>query len=86
MSTHPPRKLLLLSPGSGTVDRLKRRVISPDDEPDDPPLEFRDVFGIGGWRTWFVPTDPIFPDHDRVLGYSMPQRLLREGGENSSLC
>jgi hypothetical protein len=65
---------------------LKRRVISPDDEPDDPPLEFRDVFGIGGWRTWFVPTDPIFPDHDRVLGFSMPQRLLREGGENSSLC
>jgi hypothetical protein len=77
---------MLSYPGSGTIDRLKRSMVTnaAADEPDDPPMEFRDIFGIGTWRTWLIPIDPIFPDHDRVLGYSMPQRLLREGG--SSLC
>mmetsp|Transcript_14871 Transcript_14871/g.35773 ORF Transcript_14871/g.35773 Transcript_14871/m.35773 type:complete len:158 (-) Transcript_14871:77-550(-) len=74
--------------GIGTIDRMKRRMTRPPEYDDDPPLEFEDIFGSGGTNmiTWFLPTDPIFPDYDRVLGYSMPQRLLREGNENTSVC
>lgn len=73
--------------GSGTIDRLKRKLApAPVSEVDDPPLALEDIFGIGGYVTWFLPVDPIFPDYDRVLGYSMPQRMLREGNENTSVC
>jgi hypothetical protein len=37
-----------------------------------------DVFGVGPLRTWPFPTDPIFDDFDRIMGFSTPQRLLRE--------
>lgn len=36
------------------------------------------VFGIGPIYTWPFPVDPIFEDFDRVMGYTMPQRLDRE--------
>lgn len=72
--------------GSGTIDRLKRRISSTTEHADDPPLQISQIFGIGHKATWFIPTDPVFPDYDRVLGYSMPQRLLREGNENTSVC
>ncbi|KAL7551935.1 hypothetical protein ACHAWF_015158 [Thalassiosira exigua] len=72
--------------GSGTIDRLKRRISNTAGDVDDPPLKYEDIFGIGSYVTWFLPVDPIFPDHDRVLGFSMPQRLLREGNENTSVC
>jgi hypothetical protein len=36
------------------------------------------VFGIAPLFTWFLPVDPIFEDYDRVMGYTMPQRLDRE--------
>ncbi|KAL7537951.1 hypothetical protein ACHAXR_009128 [Thalassiosira sp. AJA248-18] len=72
--------------GSGTIDRLKRRLSKPAEAPDDPPLQFEEIFGIGSYLSCLLPIDPIFPDHDRVLGYSMPQRLLREGNENTSTC
>lgn len=68
--------------GLGTIDRIK----SKDDLRDDAPLPLEDVFGIGLRITWLLPTDPLFADYDRVLGYSMPQRLLREGGDNNSKC
>lgn len=71
--------------GSGMIDRLQRRMANAAEEADHPPLEFEDVFGIGPAYTWFLPTEPIFPDHDRVLGFSVPQRLLREGNENTSI-
>ena len=40
------------------------------------PLE--EVFGIGGYHTWFLPIDPVFEDFDHTMGYSTPQRLARE--------
>lgn len=36
------------------------------------------IFGIAPWYTWPLPVDPIFEDHDRVMGYTLPQRLDRE--------
>ncbi|KAL9184391.1 hypothetical protein ACHAXT_002477 [Thalassiosira profunda] len=72
--------------GSGTIDRLKRKFDGTIDNADEAPLDLVDVFGIGGYATWFLPVDPIFPDHDKVLGFSVPQRLLREGNENTSIC
>jgi hypothetical protein len=36
------------------------------------------IFGIGPIWNWCVPIDPVFPDYDAVMGYSTPQRLLRE--------
>ena len=45
-----------------------------------------DVFGMNRNITWLLPTEPLLPDYDRVVGFSMPQRLLREGGDNTSMC
>lgn len=45
---------------------------------DEEPIPLKDVFGIAGYHTWPFPVDPVFDDYDRVMGYSMPQRLLRE--------
>eukprot|EP00804_Cyclotella_cryptica_P009238 CCRYP_016745-RB/>CCRYP_016745-RB protein AED:0.10 eAED:0.10 QI:911/1/1/1/1/0.9/10/1749/181 len=69
--------------GMGTIDRIKARASYPS--PDEHPLTLQDIFGIGLRMTWLLPTDPLFADYDRVLGYSMPQRLLREGGDNNSI-
>jgi hypothetical protein len=38
----------------------------------------KDIFGIAGYHTWIFPVDPVFEDYDRVMGYTMPPRLLRE--------
>ena len=63
-------------------------------ESDEEPIPLEDVFGIAGYHTWMIPCDPIFADYDKVMGYSTPQRLLREqmkedtgtvvGGDNFS--
>ena len=39
---------------------------------DEPPLDFEDKFGVGSKLGWFLLVAPIFPDHDKVLGFSMP--------------
>ena len=44
----------------------------------DEPVPLVDIFGIGPWWTWPLPMDPLFEDFDAVMGYSTPQRLLRE--------
>ena len=61
---------------------MTRRISKTEHHADEPPLDFEDIFGVGSKLGWFLLVDPIFPDHDRVLGFSMPQRLLREGNEN----
>ncbi|KAL7521880.1 hypothetical protein ACHAWX_006572 [Stephanocyclus meneghinianus] len=73
-----------LMTGTGTIDRIKAR--ESYSLSDERPIRLEDVFGIGLRLTWLFPTDPLFSDYDRVLGYSMPQRLLREGGDNNSIC
>lgn len=68
-----------LMTGVGTIDRLKKKAnVSLYEDSDEQPIPLKDVFGIGGYYTWLIPTDPIFDNYDKVMGYSIPQRLLRE--------
>jgi hypothetical protein len=82
MSIHERSVTYSIMTGLGTIDRMK----SGDTLPDEAPTQLEDVFGIGLRIAWLLPTDPLFADFDRVLGYSMPQRLLREGGDQNSIC
>ena len=62
----------------GTIDLLKKKATNTMSQSDEEPIPLKDVFGIAGYRTWPFPVDPIFDDFDRVMGYSTPQRLVRE--------
>jgi len=64
--------------GIGTIDRLKKKATNTMSQSDEEPIALTDVFGIGGLWTWPLPMDPVFEDFDRVMGYTMPQRLDRE--------
>jgi hypothetical protein len=64
--------------GIGTIDRLKNKATHAGIESDEEPIELKDIFGIQGYWTWALPMDPVYEDYDRVMGYSLPQRLLRE--------
>jgi len=64
--------------GIGTIDRLKKKSIGTMDTSDEEPIPLSHVFGIDPMYMWFLPTDPLFPDYDKVFGYATPQRLLRE--------
>ena len=65
--------------GVGTIDRLKMNADDAWGDADDEPLELIDIFGVGDYWTWVLPFfDPIFEDYDLAMGYSTPQRLLRE--------
>lgn len=67
-----------LMTGIGTIDRLKKKATNTMSQSDEEPIALKDVFGIAGILTWPFPVDPIFDDYDRVMGFSTPQRLLRE--------
>lgn len=67
-----------LMTGIGTIDRLKKKATNTMSQSDEEPIPLKDVFGIAGYHTWPFPIDPVFEDFDRVMGYSTPQRLLRE--------
>lgn len=74
--------------GVGTIDRMKRNsgMTSDGGVEESGPIDPEEVFGIGPVWTWLFPVDPVFRDYDAVLGYSTPQRLLRERlllGDNS---
>ena len=64
--------------GIGTIDRLKKKATDVMHLSEEEPIPLKDIFGIAGYHTWLLPTDPIFDDYDRVMGYSTAQRLLRE--------
>jgi len=64
--------------GVGTIDRLKKKATGTMNQSDEEPIPLTDIFGIGAYYTWPFPIDAIFPDYDKVMGYSTPQRLLRE--------
>jgi palmitoyltransferase ZDHHC3/7/25 len=64
--------------GIGTIDRLKKKATNTMSQSDEEPIDLIDVFGIGGYWTWLLPIDPVFEDYDRVMGYTLPQRLDRE--------
>jgi len=64
--------------GIGTIDRLKKKATNTMDDSEEEPIPLTDVFGVGPVWQWCLPVDPLFEDHDRVLGFSTPQRLLRE--------
>eukprot|EP00540_Astrosyne_radiata_P018572 CAMPEP_0116829322 /NCGR_PEP_ID=MMETSP0418-20121206/4146_1 /TAXON_ID=1158023 /ORGANISM="Astrosyne radiata, Strain 13vi08-1A" /LENGTH=168 /DNA_ID=CAMNT_0004458307 /DNA_START=595 /DNA_END=1101 /DNA_ORIENTATION=- len=68
--------------GLGTIDRMmvtKKKREMPE---NSAPIPCNQIFGISPvmWRC--LPVDPVFPDYDLVMGYSMPQRLLRETQNN----
>mmetsp|Transcript_20806 Transcript_20806/g.45112 ORF Transcript_20806/g.45112 Transcript_20806/m.45112 type:complete len:414 (+) Transcript_20806:207-1448(+) len=67
-----------LMTGIGTIDRLKKKASNVIAEAIEEPIPLKDVFGIGAYWTWLLPIDPLFEDSDRVMGFSTPQRLLRE--------
>ena len=67
-----------LMTGIGTIDRLKKKATNTMNQSDEEPIPLKDVFGIAGYHTWPFPVDPVFDDYDRVMGYSSPQRLVRE--------
>ncbi len=48
------------------------------------PIPLKDIFGIEHCYTWFLPVDPVFEDHDHVMGYSVISRLLREKKMNGT--
>jgi len=64
--------------GIGTIDRLKKKATNTMAQSDEEPIPLKDVFGIAGYHTWPFPIDPVFEDYDRLMGYSLPQRLVRE--------
>jgi hypothetical protein len=64
--------------GIGTIDRLKKKAQNAMHTSDEEPIPLTHIFGIAGYHTWPFPIDPVFPDYDLVMGYSTPQRLLRE--------
>jgi hypothetical protein len=67
-----------LMTGIGTIDRLKKKATNTMVDSDEEPIPLQEVFGIGPYYTWPLPTDPVFEDYDQVMGFSTPQRLLRE--------
>jgi hypothetical protein len=70
--------------GIGTIDRLKKKATNTIHDSDEEPIPLTHVFGMEGYHTWPFPVDPVFEDYDRVMGYSTPQRLLREQMKPSS--
>mmetsp|Transcript_43620 Transcript_43620/g.48874 ORF Transcript_43620/g.48874 Transcript_43620/m.48874 type:complete len:99 (+) Transcript_43620:1118-1414(+) len=64
--------------GVGTIDRLKKKAGGTMNDSEQEPIPLKDVFGIQGYWTWIFPIDPVFEDYDLVVGYSIPQRLMRE--------
>jgi hypothetical protein len=70
--------------GIGTIDRLKKKADGTLNDCDEEPLKLKDVFGIQGYWTWALPLDPIFEDHDRVMKYSIADRLRRERERESA--
>lgn len=67
-----------LMTGIGTIDRLKKKATNTMAQSDEEPIPLKDVFGIAGYHTWLFPVDPVFDDYDQVMGFTLPQRLLRE--------
>ena len=65
--------------GIGTIDRLKMKADNTWGLADEEAMEWKDIFGVGDYWTWVLPFfDPVFEDYDLAMGYSSPQRLLRE--------
>ena len=67
-----------LMTGIGTIDRLKKKATNTMADSEEEPIPLTDVFGVGPVYTWFLPMDPLFDDYDKIMGFSTPQRLLRE--------
>lgn len=67
-----------LMTGIGTIDRLKKKANNTLADSEEEAIPLENVFGIGPYWTWPLPMDPVFGDFDHVMGFSTPQRLLRE--------
>jgi DHHC palmitoyltransferase len=56
--------------GVGTVDRLQKKAVGQWETATEEPMALRDIFGSAPVWTWWLPTDSIFPNAERVLGYA----------------
>jgi hypothetical protein len=74
-----------LMTGIGTIDRLKKKASDTIGDAVEEPIPLKDVFGIGPYWTYLFPIDPLFDNYDQVVGFSTPQRLLREEMEGGPL-
>lgn len=72
--------------GIGTIDRLKKKATNTMMISEERSIPISHIFGISGYHTWFFPVDPVFEDYDAVMGFSTPQRLLREQLIERSMC
>jgi len=64
--------------GIGTIDRLKKKAQNTLSLSEEEAVPLTSIFGIGRYWTWWFPMDPIYEDYDSIMGFSVPQRLLRE--------
>ena len=70
--------------GIGTIDRLKKKATDTWHDATEEAMPLTEIFGIGPYWTWLLPTDPIFDDHDWIMGYTTRQRLLRQRDQTST--
>ena len=46
--------------GIGTIDRLKKKAMDTMHLSDEKPIPHKDIFGIGGYYTWFIPVGELY--------------------------
>ena len=46
--------------GIGTIDRLKKKAMDTMHLSDEKPIPLKDIFGIGGYYTWFIPVGELY--------------------------
>jgi palmitoyltransferase ZDHHC3/7/25 len=63
--------------GIGTIDRMKRRTMSPERSTKYKPIRWIDVFGNGSYFLWPIPVAPQFNNIDLIVSFS-----VREEGES----
>jgi len=64
--------------GATTLDRLRMRANNNWDDSGLEEIPLKNVFGIAPKWMWMLPVDPIFDDHDRVVGFMTREQLLRQ--------
>ena len=68
--------------GIGTIDRMKKKANNSINSSNEEGIEFVDIFGIGPALYWFLPTDPVFQDYEKVFGWRLPIDVEVEVGRD----
>jgi palmitoyltransferase ZDHHC3/7/25 len=59
-----------IATGVGTIDRLKKKATGEWETVAEEPILLTDIFGTASVWTWWLPTDPVFDNQERVFRYS----------------